>query len=113
MERQIYLVFAVIELSKLLFYQTYYDKLQPYFTGGKIQLHFMDTVSFVSSVNTENVIEDFEILEGIIDLSNSSENQKVFGNKNKKISGHFRTETPKNIGIDESNSLRSKMFAFN
>ena len=31
MDKPIYLGFAVLELSKLLMYETYYDKLQPYF----------------------------------------------------------------------------------
>ena len=35
MNKPIYLGFTVLELSKLLMYETYYDKLQPYF-GEKI-----------------------------------------------------------------------------
>ena len=31
MDKPIYLGFSVLELSKLLMYETYYDKLQPYF----------------------------------------------------------------------------------
>ena len=31
MDKPIYLGFAVLELSKLHMYETYYDKLQPYF----------------------------------------------------------------------------------
>ena len=31
MDKPVYLGFAVLELSKLLRYETYYDKLQPYF----------------------------------------------------------------------------------
>ena len=34
-----YLGFAKLELSKLLMYETYYDKLQPYFGQDKLQLH--------------------------------------------------------------------------
>ena len=30
MDKPFYLGFAVLELSKLLMYETYYDKLQPY-----------------------------------------------------------------------------------
>ena len=45
MVKPIYLGFAVSELSKLLIYETYYDKLQPYFGQGNIQCHFMDSVT--------------------------------------------------------------------
>ena len=31
LEKPIYLGFSVLELSKFLMYETYYDKLQPYF----------------------------------------------------------------------------------
>ena len=36
---------AVFALSKLLRYETYYDKLQPYFGQENIQCHYMDSVS--------------------------------------------------------------------
>ena len=36
MHKPIYLRFSVLELSKLLMYETYYDKLQPYFGQKKI-----------------------------------------------------------------------------
>ena len=51
MDKPIYLGFTVLELSKLLMYETFYDKLQPYFGQENIQIHYMDTDSFVLSVN--------------------------------------------------------------
>ena len=47
MDKPIYLGFSVLELSKLLMYETYYDKLQPYFEREIIPLHSMDIDSFV------------------------------------------------------------------
>ena len=47
MDKLIYLGFSVLELSKFLMYETYYDKLQPYFGQENIQLHYMDTDSFL------------------------------------------------------------------
>ena len=49
MDRTIYLGFSVLEVSKLLFYGKNYDKLQPYFEQGNIQLQYMNTDSFVLS----------------------------------------------------------------
>ena len=51
MVKPIYLGFALLELSKLHMYATYYDKLQPYSRPESIQLHYMDTNSFVVSMN--------------------------------------------------------------
>ena len=44
-------------------YQTFYDKLQPYFGQGNIILQYMDTDSFVLSVNTKVIIKDLKNLE--------------------------------------------------
>ena len=93
-------------------YETYYDKLQPYFGQENIQLHYMDTDSFILSVNTKDIIKDLKNLEYIFDFSNLDKNHELFSNKNKKVIGKFKIETPKNIYIDEFVCLRSKMYAF-
>ena len=51
-------------------------------------------------------------LEDIIDFSNLDKNHELFSNKNKKVIGKFKIETPKNIWTDEFFCLRSKMYAF-
>ena len=112
MDKPIYLGFTVSELSKLLMYETYYDKLQPYFEQENIQLHYIDTDSFVLSVNTKDVIKDLKNLEDLFDFSNLDKNHEIFSNKNKKVLGKFKIETPKNIWIDEFVCLRSKMYDF-
>ena len=83
MDKPIYLGFSVLELCKLLLYETYYDKLQPYFGQEKIQLHYMDTDSFVLSVNTKDIIKDLKNLEDIFDFSNLDRNHELFSNKKK------------------------------
>ena len=112
MDKPIYLGFTVLELSKLLMYETYYDKLQPYFGQKKIQLHYMDTDSFILSVNTKDIIKDLKNLEDIFDFSNLDKNHELFSNKNKKVIGKFKNECPRNFWIDEFICLRSKMYAF-
>ena len=112
MDKPIYLGFSGLELSKLLMCETYYDELQPYFGQENIQLHYMDTDSFVLSVNTEDIIEGSKNLEDIFDFSNIDQNHEIFSNKNKKVLGKFKIETPKNIWTDEFICLRSKMYAF-
>ena len=77
-----------------------------------IQLHYMDTDAFVLIVNTNDIIKDLKNLEDIFDSSNLDENHELFSNKNKKVIGKFKFETPKNIWIDVFICLRSKMYAF-
>ena len=71
-----------------------------------------NTDSFVLSVKTKNIIKDLKNLEDIFDFSNLDKNHELFSNKNKKVIGKFKIETPKNIWIDEFVCLRSKMYAF-
>ena len=112
MDKPIYLGFTVLQLSKLLMYETYYHKLQPYFVQEKIRLHYMDTDTFVLSVNTKDIIKDLKNLEEIFDFTNLDKNHELFSKKNKKVIGKFKIETPRNIWIDEFICLRSKMYAY-
>ena len=46
-DKPIYLGFSVLELSKVVMYEFYYHKLQPYY-NNKLKLPYMDTESTVS-----------------------------------------------------------------
>ena len=112
MDKPIYLGFTVLELSKLLTYETYFDILQPYFGQENIQCHYVDTDAFVLSLNTKDIIKDLTNLEDIFDFSNLDKNHEIFSKKNKKVLGKVKIETPKKIWIDEFIALRSKMYAY-
>ena len=84
-KKPIYLGFAVLELSKLHMYQTYYHKLQPCFSQENILLLYIDTDAFVLSVNTKDIIRDLKNLEDVSDFSNLYENHEIFSNKKKKF----------------------------
>ena len=83
MDKPIYLGLTILELSKLLMYETYYDNLQPYFKQEIIQQHFLDTDSFVLSANSKDIIKDLKNLGDLFDPSNLNENHETFSNKNK------------------------------
>ena len=68
-----FLGFAILELTKLLMYETFYDKLQPCFGQRKLHLHYMKTDGFVLSVITKDIIKDLNKLEGIFGFSNFDE----------------------------------------
>ena len=99
MDKPFYLGFAVLELSKLLMYETYYDKLQPYLGQENIQLHSIETDSFLLSVNTNDIIKDSKNLEDIFDFSNLDENHDLFCNKNKKVIGKLKLKLLKIFGL--------------
>ena len=111
MDKAIYVGFAILELSKLHMYETYYDTLQQYFGQENLQLHYIDTDGMFLSMKTENIIKDLKKLEDIFDFSNLDENHELFSERNKKVIGKFKIETPKNIWIDEFVCLRSKAYS--
>ena len=84
----------MLELSNLLIYETFYDELKKYFGQDGIQLHFMDTDSSILSVSIKNFTKDLKNLEDIFDFSNLDENHELFSNKNKKVVGKYKIETP-------------------
>ena len=66
----------------------------------------------ILSMKTKDIIKDSKNLEDIFDFSNLDENHELFSNKNKKVFGKFKIETPKNIFIDEFVCLRLKAYSF-
>ena len=66
----------------------------------------------ILSIRLQNIIKDLKNLEDIFDFSNLDENHELFSNKNKKIIGKFKIETPKNVFIDEFVCLRSRAYSF-
>ena len=112
MDKAIYVGFAILELSKLHMYETYYDTLQPNFGPEIFQLHYIDTDGMILSMKTKDITKDLKNLEDIFDFSNLDENHEIFSERNKKVIGKFKKETPKNIWIDEFVCLRSKACSF-
>ena len=83
-DRLFYLGFAILELSKLLMFETYYDELEPYFGEKNLQLHYMDTDGLVLSVNTHDKIIDLKNLDAFLILVNQMKimNYSVIKTKN-------------------------------
>ena len=85
MDKSVYLGFAMLELSKLLMRETYYDKLQPYFGLENLQLRYIDCGGFILSFRTQNVINDSKNLEFLFDFNNLDENHEIFSKKIEKL----------------------------
>ena len=79
-EKPIYLGYTILELSKLLMYETYYDKLQKYFGIDGIQIHYQDTDAFFMSLKTTDVVNDLSKVQDqykMFDFSNLNKEQKI------------------------------------
>ena len=78
MDKPINLGFSVLEISKVLMYETYYDKLQPYFGEINLEPYSMDTDCFVVSINTNDVFKDLYNLKDSFNFSNLNKEHQVF-----------------------------------
>ena len=56
MNKTIYVGFAILELSELHMYETFYDNSQTYFGQVNLHLHYVDTDGKILSKKTENIL---------------------------------------------------------
>ena len=112
-DKPIYLGFTVLELSKLLMYGFYYNKLQPYWKQS-IQLHYMDTDSFILSFDTnhQELINFLQENKDEFDFSELDESHELYNPINKKVIGKMKIETSSVLVLDTFTALRSKSYSF-
>ena len=84
--KPIYVGFCVLELSKHLMYEWYYDKMQPYFGEDNLVLHYLDTDSFIfSSKPIKSLIEDLKHFKEDFDFSDLDPSHVLYSEANKKV----------------------------
>ena len=84
LNKPIYVGFTVLELSKWMMYDFYYNFIKKIFNA---ELLFTDTDSLTYEIKAENVYEDFFKWKDLFDFSNYSKDSKFFDNTNKKVIG--------------------------
>ena len=110
--KPIYVGFSVLELSKLLMYEWYYDKMQPYFGEDNLELHYLDTDSFIFSIKPiKNLIEDLKYFKEDFDFSDLDPSHELYSTDNKKAIGKLKLETSPELDLDEAVFLRSKSYS--
>ena len=55
--KPLYLGMSILDISKTLMYELWYDYVKPKY-NDKAKLYYMDTDSFVNNIFTEDVFED-------------------------------------------------------
>ena len=85
MDKPTYLGFAVLELVELLIYETYYDKFQPCFGNKIMQVHYMDTDSFIITVSTNDNIKELRKRNDFFDFINLDKNYELFKFKRREV----------------------------
>ena len=113
MNKPIYLGQAILDISKTLMYEFWYDYIKPKY-GDKARLCYMDTDSFVMNIKTEDFYKDIaDDVERWFDTSNYDKKDKrpLPIGKNKKVIGMFKDELGGKI-MTEFCALRAKAYAY-
>ena len=94
MNKPVYLGMSILDISKTLMYEFWYDYVKPKYKD-KAKLCYTDTDSFVINIFTEDFFEDINnYVEGWFDTSDYHENDKIplpMG-MNKTVIGIFKDE---------------------
>ena len=111
MNKPIYLGLSILEISKILMYEFWYDYMKPKYNDN-VKLCYMDTDSFVMNIKTEDFYEDIaNDVEKRFDTSNYEVNRPLPTGKNKKVIGLMKDELGGKI-ITEFVTLRPKTYSY-
>ena len=92
MNKPVYLGMSILDISKTLMYEFWYDYIGPKY-GDKAKLCYTDTDSFIINIKTEDFFEDISNdVERWFDTSNYNENDKrpLPIGMNKRVPGLFK-----------------------
>ena len=107
MNKPIYLGLSILEISKTLMYEFWYDYMKPKYNND-VKLCYMDTDSFIMKIKTNDFYEDIaSYVENRFDTSNYEVNRPLPTGKNKKVIGLMKDELGGKI-ITEFVTLRPK-----
>ena len=110
MNKPIYLGLSILEISKLLMYELWYDYMKPKY-GNDVKLCYMNTDSFIMNINTEDFYKDIaNDVEERFDTSNYEVDRPLSAGKNKKLIGLMKDELGGKI-ITKFITLRPKTYS--
>jgi len=101
--------FSILEISKLIMYEFYYDYLKPKYMD-RCKLLFTDTDSFCCHIQTEDLYENMAENIELFDTSNFEETHPLYSKTNHRIVGKFKSETG-SLAPLEFVELRAKMYS--
>ena len=111
MNKPIYLGLSILEISKLLMYEFWYDYMKPKYDDN-IKLCYMDADSFIMNIKIEDFYKDIaKDVEKRFDTSNYEVNRPLPTGKNKKVIGLMKDELGGKI-ITEFVTLRPKTYSY-
>ena len=111
MNKPIYLGLSILDISKILMYEFWYDYMKPKY-GNDVKLYYMDTDSFVMNIKTNDFYKDISRdVDNKFDTSNYEVNRLLPMEKNKKVLGLMKGELGGEI-ITKFITLRPKTYSY-
>ena len=106
-----YLGLSILEISKTLMHEFWYDYMKPKY-GGNVKLCYMDTDSFIMHIKTEHFYKDIaDDVKKRFEASNYEVNKPLPTGKNKKVIGLMKDEIGGKI-MREFVALRPKTYSY-
>ena len=112
MNKPIYLGLSILDISKILMYEFWYDYVKPKY-GNDVKLCYMDTDSFIMSIKTNDFYKDIanDVEKRFEKTSNYEVDRPLPTGKNKKVIGLMKDELGEGI-ITEFVALRPKTYSY-
>ena len=111
MNKPIYLGLSILDISKILMCEFWYDYMKPKY-GNDMKLCYMNTDSFIMSIKTNEFYKDIDNdVEKRFDTSNDEVKRPLPTGKNKKVIGLMKDELGEKI-ITEFVTLRPKTYSY-
>ncbi|EKX40498.1 hypothetical protein GUITHDRAFT_175438 [Guillardia theta CCMP2712] len=110
LDKPIYAGFSILDLSKYLMYDFYYNIMKPKY-GQNLKLLATDTDSFFFAVYTEDLYKDIWDMREHFDMSEYSKENPLYDETNKKVIGKFKDELGDNI-MSEFIGVRPKCYSY-
>ena len=111
MNKPIYLGLSILEISKIIMYEFWYDYVETKY-GDMVKLCYMDTDSLIMNTKTKNFYKDIaQDVEERFDTSNYDVDRPLHKGKNKKVIGLMKDELGGGI-ITEFVALRPKTYSY-
>ncbi len=101
--------FSILELSKLVMQELYYDTIQPAFGPAGCTVLMSDTDSFLLEVRAPSVDDAVARIEHVMDFSNYPKDHPLYDCSRAKALGYLKNEVPNSL-ITHYVGLKSKTY---
>ena len=108
--KPIYIGMTVLDLSKMLMFDFYYNHLKKTY-GENVRLLYTDTDSVIVKVDTEDIYADMSLNADLYNTSNYSPGHPLYSDQNKKVIGNLKDELGGQL-LTEFIGIRPKMYSY-